>query len=110
MFVPSPILRCYEALEQLAQQMLDAARADNWDAVAEVQRTYVAQVERLRHLDHDTPISEAERSARFQRLERILACDAAIRHLLMPEMAQLGRLLGSSRRQKDLHAAYRVAA
>ncbi|QET05862.1 MULTISPECIES: flagellar protein FliT [Cupriavidus] len=102
----SPIVRSYEELLLLSEQMLEAARAGNWDAMSELQQVYLAEVERLRQLDHAVPFSDNERLRRFQLLERILAFDARIRDLTMPRLAQLGSLLNNSRTQMSLHRAY----
>ena len=102
----SPIVRSYEELLVLSEQMLEAAKASNWDALSDLQKVYMAEVERLRHLDHHAPFSDAERLRRFQLLERILAFDARIRDLTMPRLAHLGALLNNSRRKQDLSVAY----
>ena len=106
MTASSPILHCYRELELLAEHMLELARAGNWTAMAELQQVYTVQVDQLRRMDHSKPISDRERMDRYQRLERILGYDAAIRNLLAPEMNRLGALLGNARRQQDLHHAY----
>lgn len=105
----SPIVRSYEELLVLSEQMLEAARAGNWDAMSELQQVYLAEVERLRQLDHAVPFSDNERLRRFQLLERILAFDARIRDLTMPRLAHLGALLNSSRRRMDLSNTYGAA-
>ncbi|CAG9170880.1 flagellar protein FliT [Cupriavidus pampae] len=110
MLFMSPIVRSYEELLVLSEQMLEAARAGNWDAMSELQQVYLAEVERLRQLDHGAPFSDNERLRRFQLLERILTFDARIRDLTMPRLAQLGSLLNSSRTQLGLHRAYGAAA
>ena len=38
------VIQIYEELVLLSEQMLEAARHGNWDAMTEVQRVYVAQV------------------------------------------------------------------
>ena len=50
MFAMSPIVRSYEELLVLSEQMLDAARASNWDALTDLQKVYMAEVDRLRLL------------------------------------------------------------
>jgi flagellar protein FliT len=110
MFDMSPIVRSYEELLVLSEQMLEAARASNWDALNDLQQVYMAEVDRLRLLDHTKPFSDNERLRRFQLLERILAYDARIRDLTMPRLAQLGELLNSSRRKLELSAAYGATA
>ena len=41
MFAMSPIVRSYEELLVLSEQMLDAARASNWDALTDLQKVYM---------------------------------------------------------------------
>ena len=106
MFAMSPIVRSYEELLVLSEQMLEAARASNWDALTDLQKVYMAEVDRLRLLDHAAPLSDDERLRRFQLLERILAYDARIRDLTNPRLAELGALLNNSRRKLELSAAY----
>lgn len=109
MYAPSPILRSYEELELLATQMLECAKASHWDAMAELQQVYLAEVERLRWLEDDATCARREHASRLRLLQRLLAHDAAIRDLVMPEWSQLGKLLSNARRQKDLCDAYSVA-
>lgn len=109
MLALSPIVRCYEELLTLSEQMLEAARSSNWDALTDLQKVYMAQVDQLRQLDHNAPFSEHERLLRFQLLERILAYDARIRDLTMPRLAHLGAMLNNTRRKQELTAAYSAA-
>lgn len=109
MFAMSPIVRSYEELLVLSEQMLEAARASNWDALTDLQKVYMAEVERLRQLDHSVRFSDDERLRRFNLLERILAFDARIRDLTMPRLAELGSLISNSRRKQELSAAYGAA-
>jgi flagellar protein FliT len=106
----SPIVRSYEELLLLSEQMLEAAQASNWDALVDLQQVYLAEVDRLRGMDHSAPFSDRERLLRFQLLERILAHDARIRDLATPQLARLSELMGHSRRQQDLSAAYGALA
>ncbi len=106
MFSMSPIVRSYEELLVLSEQMFEAARASNWDELTDLQAVYMAEVERLRQLDHNAPFTDAERLRRFQLLERILAYDARIRDLTHPRLAELGALMSNSRRKLELSAAY----
>ena len=106
----SPIVTCYEEILALSGRMFEAAQAADWDTVTELQRGYLALVDRLRQLDHEAPFSDAERMRRYQLLDRILTYDARIRDLAMPELRRIGSLLTSSRRQFDLSAAYGATA
>ncbi|WP_454753423.1 flagellar protein FliT [Cupriavidus necator] len=106
----SPIVTCYEEILALSARMLEAAQATDWNQVTELQRGYLARVDRLRGLDHDAPFSDAERMRRYQLLDRILTYDARIRDLAVPQLKKLGDMLTSSRRQIELSAAYGATA
>ncbi|ODV41898.1 flagellar assembly protein FliT [Cupriavidus sp. UYMMa02A] len=106
----SPIVTCYEEILVLSGRMFEAAQAADWDAVTELQRGYLALVDRLRQFDHEAPFSDAERMRRYQLLDRILTYDAHIRDLAMPQLERIGGLLTSSRRHFDLNAAYGATA
>ncbi|MGX6567545.1 flagellar protein FliT [Cupriavidus necator] len=105
-----PIVDCYEEILALSARMHEAAQAADWDTVTELQQGYLAQVDRLRQMDHDAPFSDAERMRRYQLLDRILTYDARIRDLAMPQLKKLGDMLTSSRRQIELSAAYGATA
>ncbi len=104
------VIQIYEELVLLSEQMLEAARHGNWDAMTEVQRIYVAHVEMLRSKETQPPASMQERMQRQALLARLLAHDAAIRDLVMPQLQRLGELLGSARRRRDVAEAYGVSA
>jgi len=110
MQAPGRILRHYEEILLLSEQMLEAARAGNWDAMSELQQVYVSEVDQLRRLDHEAGLDQAETARRHHLLERILAHDAAIRNLVSPQLARLGALLDSTRRTRALNHAYGALA
>lgn len=102
----SELLNGYVELRQQVAIMLELARTGEWEALIERQPGYLQLVDRLRRLDagadldHDT----AERKAEL--LETILADDLAIRERLMERRSELSQMMGSSRRQRDLHRSY----
>ncbi|NOV24853.1 flagellar protein FliT [Cupriavidus necator] len=102
----SAIVGCYEEILALSARMHEAAQGADWDTVTTLQQGYLAQVDRLRLLDHEAPFSDAERMRRYQLLDRILTYDARIRELAVPQLKRLGDMLTSSRRQFALSAAY----
>ncbi|KAI3590817.1 Flagellar biosynthesis protein FliT [Cupriavidus sp. U2] len=104
------VIQIYEELVLLSEQMLEAARHDNWDAMTEVQRVYVAQVDALRSKNPPPPATLQERMQHQALLARLLAHDAAIRDLVMPQLQRLGELLGNARRRRGVNDAYGVSA
>jgi len=104
------VIQIYEELVLLSEQMLEAARHGNWDAMIEVQRVYVAQVEALRLKDVQAPATPQARMQHQALLARLLQHDAAIRDLVMPQLERLGALIGNARRRRDISVAYGVSA
>lgn len=106
----SPTVLNYEELLLLSEQMLDAAQAGNWTAFAESQQVYMAVVEKLRAIERDVPRSGEERNRRHALLEQILHYDARIRDVMAPQLANLSRMLGDSRRRMNLSNSYGALA
>lgn len=104
------VVQIYEELVLLSEQMLEAARSGNWDAMTEVQRVYVAQVDALRSTHTQPPATMHERAQRAALLAKLLAHDAAIRNLVMPQLERLGSLMNNARRRRDINEAYGVSA
>jgi len=99
----SPILQQYERIAELSGQMLELARANEWDAVVSLSRDYAQAVENLKALQ---PLNDEDLLARKPLLARILQDDASIRHLASPELARLGTLLGNMRRHQNVLETY----
>ena len=103
MSTSTPILHHYETIAGLSRQMLEHARADNWDDVITLGKQYYDAVESLRTFP---PLDSADRLARKGLLSQILDDDAKIRALAAPELSRLGHLLGSINRQRSVLHAY----
>jgi len=101
-----PALPHYEYLSRLSGQMLAHARAQDWSAVVALCLLYQQAVEGLREITSSEPPVNA--AARHALLSKILSDDASLRDLTSPELARLGKLLGSLKRQRTLHQTYAV--
>jgi flagellar protein FliT len=97
------VLRHYETIAGISQQMLAEARASHWDVVVDLGEQYQQAVQALRHID---PLSNQDRHARRDLLIKILDDDANIRLLVAPELSRLGMLLGNMKRQQSVLQAY----
>ncbi|MCE8026721.1 MULTISPECIES: flagellar protein FliT [Halomonadaceae] len=86
--------------------MLELARAGEWDALIERQSGYLQLADQLRQLDKEAELNQAEVQLKADLLEAILADDLAIREQLLARRNELGQLMGTSRRQRDLHRSY----
>lgn len=101
------LLSYYEAIERASVEMLDAARAGNWDEVVKLEGACVLLISQLKNAAQDTeasaqPTQVAEASRMKTRImQRILVNDAEIRHLAEPWLQDLDQSFTG--RSKTLH-------
>ncbi|ATJ84640.1 flagellar protein FliT [Halomonas beimenensis] len=100
------IIAGYEALLAISEAMLAAARDADWPTLVEQETDYVRRVERLSRLDAEHPLDEHRQRRKAELLERILDNDLEVRQRLIRRRDELGELIGTSRRQRDLQRAY----
>lgn len=100
------VIAGYVRLQKQVSVMLGLARSGEWEALIEQQADYLQLAERLRRLDAEIPLNPSDAARKAELLESILADDLAIREQLMARREELGHLMDSSRRQRDLHRSY----
>ena len=85
---PQSLLRYYLALEGASREMLEAARAGDWDSVCRLEGACAVVISRLRKLKAAHPMPAEEQPERMRILRTILANDAELRRLCepLPEM------------------------
>ena len=104
---PARVLDIYQSIAHITGAMLDAAQADDWAKVMDYGQEYCQSVERLRSIESDEPpLDSAARGVKYDLLVQILDNDAAVRDLAMPQLKNLGQILGRMRRQQSLLFAY----
>lgn len=103
---PDQILVHYQAMGELSTRMLAAARADDWDGVAVLERECAAHVRTLREADTDMQWSMPHRARKAALIRQILADDRLIRDLAAPCMARLSAMLHSTGTERRLVQAY----
>jgi len=89
----SPLLNYYEAIELASQDMLQAARDGNWDAVVKLEGACAVLISQLRHAATQQPLESDEAQLKSRIMQRILVNDAEIRHLAEPWLEELDGLL-----------------
>lgn len=87
----TPLIDYYEALERASVDMLDAARAGNWDQVVQLEGACVVLIARLKQAATTQSLAEAERRRKARLMQRILVADAQIRSLSDPLAAYAGQ-------------------
>ena len=102
------LLSYYEAIERASADMLNAARAGNWDEVVKLEGACVLLISQLKNAAQDhagdsrsaEPVGEVAR-VKSRIMQRILVNDAEIRQLAEPWLQDLDDTLAG--RRKTLH-------
>ena len=89
----SSVLSYYEAIEKASADMLDAARAGDWDQVVKLEGACVLLISQLKQAARDTPLGQDEARTKSRIMQRILVNDAEVRNLAEPWLPDLHRLL-----------------
>jgi len=97
----SPLLNYYEAIEKASQEMLDAARAGNWDEVLKLEGACALLISQLKTTASSQSLGDDELQFKSRIMQRILINDAEIRQLAEPWLEELDDLLAA--RPKTLH-------
>jgi flagellar protein FliT len=95
------LLNYYEAIERASQDMLEAARAGNWDHVVKLEGACALLISQLKHAATTQGLGPEEAQLKSRIMQRILVNDAEIRQLAEPWLEDLDNLLAG--RSKTLH-------
>ncbi len=95
------LLSYYEAIEKASADMLDAARAGNWDHVIKLEGACVLLISQLKNAARGASLSSDEHQLKSRIMQRVLVNDAEIRHLAEPWLEDLDHMLAG--RPKTLH-------
>jgi len=99
------VIANYQHLSNLTSQMRTAAAQEEWDQLVDLEQKCSSHIEAMKQLDL-MPIDETIRLQKVALIHKILADDAAIREKTLPWMAQLQRIMQSSRSEQRLQQAY----
>lgn len=97
----SSLLTYYEAIEKASADMLDAARAGNWDHVIKLEGACVLLISQLKNAARGSALSNEENQLKSRIMKRVLVNDAEIRHLAEPWLEDLDRMING--RSQTLH-------
>jgi len=101
------LLKAYERLLECSEKMLKLACAADWEALIELQSSYLAEVEMLHHFDDEQMMLEQWAIRRkAELLKQLLERDQAIRQRLMDRRRELTRMIQGSRQQLALSRTY----
>ena len=97
----TPLLNYYEAIEKASQDMLEAARAGNWDTVVKLEGACALLISQLKHAAGMKALASEEAQLKARIMQRILVNDAEIRQLAEPWLEDLDGILAG--RPKSVH-------
>lgn len=98
-------LSAYAAMAALTEQMVQAARAIDWDTLVDLELRVTAHVQALR-AEPSQPMTGADRERKIELIRQMLNADRQIRDLTMPWMAQLSKLISSTGTERRVVNAY----
>lgn len=96
------LLSFYEAIERASADMLEAARAGNWDHVIKLEGACVLLISQLKNAARSNHLSAEENQLKSRIMKRVLVNDAEIRHLAEPWLEDIDDML-QGKRSKTLH-------
>ncbi len=87
------VLSYYEAIEKASADMLEAARAGDWDQVVKLEGACVLLISQLKAAAREVPLAQDDARVKSRIMQRILVNDAEVRHLAEPWLPDLHRLM-----------------
>ncbi len=100
------ILGIYEEMDRISAQMVEAARANNWDRLVALEQDVSSLRHRLDACNRSVQLSEEERSRKVALIHHILDNDAEVRRHTEPWMEGVRQFLGNGTRGRNLRRAY----
>ena len=106
---PMKTIDLYVSIAEASHNMVNAARASNWDELVAAEKECARRVAALRaHQQSASGTADAvDEKRRIDILGEILAHDAEIRELTSPWLKQLDQFLAGSSRERRLGDTYR---
>ena len=101
--VNTNLLSYYEAIEHASHDMLNAARAGDWDTVVKLEGACAVLIAQLKHASEDHPLGPDEVALKTRIMQRILVNDAEIRNLAEPWINDLSRMMGNATDPNKMH-------
>ena len=107
--MPSQI-EMYQDMSALSARMVEAARANDWDALVGLEHSVAALRGALAAMDDNAGLSDGEIELKAALIRRILDDDAEVRRHTEPWMEQVRQFLGGNARRQRVERAYGAAS
>jgi len=102
------VVTTYETMVGITERMLDAASANEWDRLAELEQECARHANRLKANEGGAALGGQERLRKVNAIRRMLDADRQIRDLTTPWMAHLSSLMKSTSTERRVVRAYGV--
>ncbi|AKP32217.1 flagella biosynthesis regulatory protein FliT [Yersinia aleksiciae] len=100
------LLSEYQQILTLSEQMLMLATEGNWDALVDLEMTYLKAIESTANITISSCSSLALQELLRNKLSAILANEVEIKRLLQQRLDALSALVGQSTRQQVVNNTY----
>ncbi|MCA1322583.1 flagellar protein FliT [Herbaspirillum sp. alder98] len=100
------VISLYESVAQLTDQMLAAARANDWELLASLEEQSGTYIATLRNLEDHVQLSEQHRNRKVEIIRKVLEDDRDIRNLTEPGLRRLSALIQSNQTEQKLLNTY----
>lgn len=100
------VVSVYETMVGITDRMLEAATANEWDRLAELEQECARHARRLQASEGGAPLAGQERLRKVSAIRRMLDTDRQIRDLTTPWMAQLSALINNTSTERRVARAY----
>lgn len=98
----------YASMAEITRQMLEAARAGDWDLLCAMEPLHAGHVEALRGAEPSVVLDASEKERKSAVIMKIMADISEIGAIAQPRMTQLAELLHSVDVEQKLSQAYRA--
>lgn len=103
-------IELYEEMSALSARMVEAAQANDWDRLIDLEKSVAALRQALMADDDNGRLSGTEIELKRALIQRILDDDAEIRRHTEPWMEHVRQFLGGAVRRKQVERAYGASA
>jgi flagellar protein FliT len=100
------VMHCYEQIAPLTERMLLLASTRQWSGLPALEEQYTALVERLKVLEPQSTLDDAQSTRKRQLLVRINANSTRVLGLIGPQIKKLLSVMTSMEKQQSLHHVY----
>lgn len=100
------VISLYESVAELTDQMLAAARKEEWDLLTRLEADCAHVVDMLKKSESSVTLTDDRRERKIEILKKILEDDRDIRNLTEPGLRKLSSLIQSTSTERKLVKAY----